>query len=359
MADIRNKEILTKISDMDKLKDSGFRVDIENKWEHEDLDSERDLDALSKGKETLADLDSLDYKSFIEHLGDLALDPKIQAAISTGLQDSGKKEDDAFYFSNPVGIPVRGCKPTQNEVVISKSLEFPLRDKNEENLRSLLSSKSGSPYTIKKGKTPMYIVVFNDGTTNYVIDGHHRWSQVHSVNPDAELTGIIMRSKEKDPVEVLKAVQLAILKVVQDSVSDRENVVLPAAEGAGDNPEHNLFACSEDSLKKYVVDNAGESFLNVAKETGRIEEVSKEAAADYIWKNVLDLRQNSRPIAGATNRELMPQTDGADNLLDPRATAALKSGDWKDELASGVINHAAPFESKKWIKTFEQFRNKK
>ena len=55
----------------------------------------------------------------------------------------------------------------------------------------------------------------------------------------------------------------------------------------------------------------------------------------------------------------MPQTDGAKNLTDDKATAALKAGKWRAALASGEINHLAPYESTKWIKTYEQFRNKK
>ena len=55
----------------------------------------------------------------------------------------------------------------------------------------------------------------------------------------------------------------------------------------------------------------------------------------------------------------MPQTDGAKNLTDGKATAALKAGKWRDELVSGIINHVTPFESKKWIKTFEQFKGRK
>lgn len=302
----------------------------------------------------LTKLDKLPYEAFIKALGAGANDSKLKAAIASGLKDNNK-EDDVFDFTVEVGIPVRGCKPTQNEVVIENSLSFPLAtgtkiDKGS--LETLLTSTKGKSYTAGGP-----IVVFSDGTTNYVIDGHHRWSQVHSVNPDAFITGMIMTSKvAMDAKEVLKAVQMAILKVVQDNAPGAE---LPAAKGAGDNPEANLFECSEESLKKYVADNASKDFLEVAKEVGKIEEATSEAAGDYIWKNVLDLRKNSSPIEGATKRELMPQTDGAKNLTDGKATAALKAGKWRDELVSGIINHVAPFESKKWIKTFEQFKGRK
>jgi hypothetical protein len=303
----------------------------------------------AQGGLDLTTIDKMSYDKFIETLGDSANDPKLKAAISSGLKD-GNKEDDVFDFTVEVGIPVRGCKPTQSEVVVSKSLSYPLKNTDKESLETLLTSTKGKSYTAGGP-----IVVFSDGSTNYVIDGHHRWSQVHVVNPDAFITGLVMTSKVPgtDAKEVLKAVQMAILKVVQDNAAEP---VLPAAEGAGNNPEANLFECSEAGLKKYVAETAGPDFLEVAKETNKIEEATAEAAADYIWKNVLDLRKNSSPIPGATKREAMPQTDGADNLKDAKATAVLKAGKWRDELISGVINHAAPYESKKWIKTFEQFK---
>ena len=204
----------------------------------------------AQDKLDLSNLDRIPYLDFIAKLGDAANDPKLKAAIASGLAD-GDKEDDVFNFTVEVGIPVKGCRPTQNEVVIKNSLAFPLNSDDKGSLETLLTSTKGKSYTAGGP-----IVVFSDGTTNYVIDGHHRWSQVHVVNPNAYITGLVMTSKsEKDPKEVLKAVQMAILKVVQDNT---ENPVLPAAEGAGNTPEANLFTCSEEALKSFVTEHVKE-----------------------------------------------------------------------------------------------------
>lgn len=306
----------------------------------------------------MKEIDEMDYAKFVGYLGDNANDPKLKAAIASGLED-GDKEDDVFTFSKMVGVAVRGCKPTQSEVVLSKSLSFPLPDSDKDRLTKLMSSNNSSPYTIIKDGQPIPIVIFNDGTTNYVIDGHHRWSQVHAVNPDAYLTALVMTAKKAISAasigtEILKAVQLSILKVVQDNSSEG-GAKLPSARG-GNNPAENLFECSEADLKKYVVDNVGPTFLEVAVETKKITEATPEAAADYIWENVLNLRDKSQPIENATSRELMPQTDGGENGVDSKAVGALIKGDWMDELKSGKINHTGPYESQKWIKTFEQYR---
>lgn len=320
---------------------------------------EKETDITTRlGISELKDISKLDYSSFINQLGELANDPKLKAAIDSGLTDDNNA-DDKFEFSAPTPIAVRGCRPTQNEVVMSKSLKFPLAISSKEQVDEMLKSNKNSPYTMKGESGPLYIVVFNSGGVNYIIDGHHRWSQVYSCNPDAYLVSLVMTSKnENEAKDVLKAVQLSILKVVQDTASP-ENVVLPKAEGTGGNVNENLFTCPKDVLKEYVIDNAKEIFLTSAKEAGHIKEADKSLAAEYIWGNVEDLRENSQPIEEAPNRELMPQTDGADNLKDQKATQALKDGQWKKELETGVINYSDPFESKKWIKTFEQFRSKK
>lgn len=323
------------------------------------LFEDREMPSAESGAESgakidFSKIDQLPYVDFITYLGKNANDPKLKAAISSGLED-GDKEDDVFTFSKEIGVAVRGCKPTQSEVVLSKSLSFPLPDKDKARLTKLMSSNSQANKYTAGGP----IVIFNDGKTNYVIDGHHRWSQVHAVNPDAYITSFVMTAR-KNPAgssmgtEILKAVQMSILKVVQDN-SPEGGAKLPSAPGS-DDPRQNLFSCSEDDLKAYVVGNVGLPFLEVAVETKKIPQATKEAAADYIWKNVQDLRDNSSPIAGATKRELMPQTDGGKNGVDSKAVDALMANKWMDELESGVINHTGPYESQKWIKTFEQYR---
>lgn len=307
----------------------------------------------------MKEIDEMDYAQFVKHLGENANDVKLKAAIASGLED-GDLVDDVFDFTEMVGVAVRGCKPTQSEVVLKKSLSFPLPSDDKAGLTKLMSSNSKeTTHTIIKDGQPIPIVIFNDGTTNYVIDGHHRWSQVHAVNPDAYLSALVMTAKKPISAasigtEILKAVQLSILKVVQDN-SPEGGAKLPFAEG-GENAAENLFECSEADLKAYVMGNVKPTFLKVAVETKKITEATQEAAADYIWKNVLDLRDKSQPIENATLRELMPQTDGGENGVSPKAVDALIKGDWMKELETGKINHTGPYESQKWIKTFEQYR---
>ena len=50
------------------------------------------------------------------------------------------------------------------------------------------------------------VVTYNG---KYVIDGHHRWSQVYAANPDAKVPTIDIRGNLK-PSEMLKVVHAAI-----------------------------------------------------------------------------------------------------------------------------------------------------
>lgn len=39
-----------------------------------------------------------------------------------------------------------------------------------------------------------YLVVCNVGGTNYLIDGHHRWSKAYMMNPNAKLYAYVVPS---------------------------------------------------------------------------------------------------------------------------------------------------------------------
>ena len=56
------------------------------------------------------------------------------------------------------------------------------------------------------------VVTYNG---KYVIDGHHRWSQVYAANPDAKVPTIDIRGNLK-PSEMLKVVHAAIAAATGD-----------------------------------------------------------------------------------------------------------------------------------------------
>lgn len=281
-------------------------------------------EALNKLKDIL----HKDYEDFVKELGELASDDKIIAAIRAGKRD-GKLSDEKVKITK-VSIPVKKLHPTQNEIDVDKSLKYQLKGENPGQLATILEGKD----LILKAP----IITLNN---KYIIDGHHRWSQVYAMNPDATMVAMNMEIDE-DPIEVLKAVQMAIAAKLGE---------VPTAKVEG----HNLLKIKEKKLKNYVQDKIKDETLDVLAKEQKIELADKEYAADYIWDNVDSMQKTSQPAKGAPDRDVMPQTDDAED----------KDGDWKDLLQQGVINFKEPVaahESRqplKHIMLFEQFKNRK
>lgn len=252
-------------------------------------------------------VDSNSYTEFVKQLGNNIKDPKVQALLSAGKED-GVPVDEKIKLVD-ASIPVQDLRPTQNEVVLANSLAFPLKN-------------ADSAETCLKGGT-----VFIRGERivtaekKYVIDGHHRWSQLFCMNPEASIAVTDMEATVKlKPTDFLKITQAAIAADLGD---------VPTAPGGG----INLFTITEDVLKKYVIENITDQVIDVFKKYKKGN--SKEEIANYIWKNVEILNKTSKPVSGATAREMMPQTDDAKN--------------WKTIAASGELNFMPPFTQKESV----------
>lgn len=222
-----------------------------------------------------------DYTTFVKELGDNIKDPKFIDAIQT-LSD--KLPIQAKQIQPIVGI----LKPTQNEVVLDKSLSYPLKDP-----MTVKSYLSGGVVAVA-GKS-----IVTAGGGRFVIDGHHRWSQVYCINPDAKIKALDLPIT--DPMKALKATQIGIAAQIKR---------VPKSTGGG----INLFTINESTLKKYVVDNISDQVVQVFKLAGKGE--TPESIADYIWGNVELLKKNSKPVQGAPKRDVMPQTDDAPKFTD-------------------------------------------
>lgn len=228
-------------------------------------------------KEELKRILKKDYVTFVKELGDNIDDPKFLAAIKSLSSESPVK-------TSSIAPQCIKLKPTQNEVVLNKSLSYPL--KNASNVESYLR---GGIVTVNN--TP----IVTGGGGQFVIDGHHRWSQVYCINPYAKIKAIDLTNIKK-PIEALKTTQLGI---------GAELGKIPSAEGGG----INLFTISEEVLKKYVVDNITDEVIDAFAKYEKGD--SSEKIANYIWSNVQKMNENNQPVDGAPSREVMPQTDDA------------------------------------------------
>ena len=263
------------------------------------------------------------YEVFVKYLGANINDPKVLAMIDAGLDredapGDGDPDDDKFAFQN-TDYPVSKLIPMQMEVDIDKSLAYPIKKKPSQFID--LTSGPG-PHTLGGP-----IVVFNG---QYIVDGHHRWSQLYACNKDASITAVNMSIKGiENPLDALKAVQAAI-------GTETGGIPVQSVEGS------NLFQMGEQDIKGWLRKNvdetfvrtiakAGPEYLNMLKQkaggsaAGLNEQISVarlgkllvgQILPRVIWSNVSSMKETSQPVPGAPERDFMPQTDDV-NWTDP------------------------------------------
>lgn len=301
------------------------------------------------------DVTSLKYEDFVVRLGELASDEKTQAVINAGKED-GKTEDEAFEYKE-VNFDVKTLKPLQNEIDMDNSLLFPLSGKSDQ-VESMLKGESV--------KILGPVVVYQKDGVDYIVDGHHRWSQVYGINKDGQIQGVRLTCKSRvDPTRVLKAAQIAIAAI-------KKEVPSSAAPGV------NLLTIDEKVLKNYVKTGEGslkgfkgvqepvvKRFASVKKELDSVDKI-----ADFIWQNILSMKKTAGALWKKLDieRKFMPQTDlGAEG--EAKDTETMKT---VKQMTTGNVNFLPPFgqesnpskptkpfekiqKESRVIKTFEKF----
>jgi len=271
------------------------------------------------------------YEDFVERLANECNDPKLLAAIQAGRFD-GKPEDERIAFPSSTSIhTVRNLLPTQWEVDVDKSLMHQLSYEAGK-CNQLLTILSGSPVTIKSP-----LVILNG---RYIIDGHHRWSQVYAMNPDARIVCFDLRTKERiDPIDFLRAMQLAIATVAPIEPNKVEG--------------RNLFEISKNDALLYMLHGKGsmKGFKGISTGSVMAFQMKRnwvktaEDVAEIVLENILTMQDNNPPIDGAPDRNVMPQTD-----------TAIGRSEFKEHLKSGIINYKEPLAANEMkIPDFEQF----
>ena len=233
-------------------------------------------------EQELKNLLKVDYPLFVKELGDNIKDPKFIAAI--------KSLSDKYPLNFKSATPKVGdLKPTQNEIDVDKSLKFPLT-----NADSAMACLKGGVIAVA-GKR-----IITGGGGKFIIDGHHRWSQVCALNPDAKIAAIDL-SDIKDPMRALKATQLGI-------AADLGKIETQKVEG------QNLLKMGKDALISYVVKTITPEVLEEFKKAGKGD--SPEAVGQFIWTNIDKMQKDNQPVSGAPERGIMPQTDDAKDWQD-------------------------------------------
>ena len=255
------------------------------------VESASEIKTLKKDAKTLSTKDlydelismlkGKDYDESVEMIEDIIKDPKLKTVLGMGF---GGDYADTNLKLTEKDIPARALMPSQSEIGFDETLKYIKQGKD-------IDTCFEKSVVIKRP-----VVTFN-GT--FIIDGHHRWSQIYVTNPKAMMKCIDV-SGALSPIQMLKAMQATIGSNIGD-------LNLKKAQGK------NLLKSSKGEIEKYFKDIDEKA----VKELSKFYKKPVEALVD----NALSLAVNNPPLLNAPDRDKMPQTS-----KDPELFKDLKKG---------------------------------
>lgn len=236
-------------------------------------DVEKDFDKLIQA------LRDVPYTGLGDALDKICNDPKLYNLLKLGFGDGELAE--VTMGVNDKDMGVKRLFPTQNEIGLDASLKYALAGKC-----------SIDSYFTKPALAQLSPIVTFNGT--FIIDGHHRWSQVYIINPNATMKAVNFTYRDQNPVLMLRNMQGSIAVANKGIEKHYSNVA-------------NLFAMTESEISKYIEDNIVDSCVEGLAKYKVCKD--KNGAVEYLTKNAMQLKDQNPPIKDAPNREYMPQTD--------------------------------------------------
>ena len=234
-------------------------------------------------KETISLYKVKDYEAFIEQLGDISSDSKVKAVLLGGLYD-GQIKDDKLNIKD-ITTKTSTFKPTQREIDLEASLKW--IGKNPENISNILKGSSVGPEYFGGNE-----IVSANG--EYLIDGHHRWSQIYFINPDTKIKTVDLPIQ--NPIKALKSSQIAIAglsgKVLTKKVS----------------AENNIFVMSLNKIRNEIPKHLTSQFYREFYKYDPNKFKTRNDVDNHIYKNIIRLREENKP-ATKIHRGEMPQYD--------------------------------------------------
>ena len=251
------------------------------------------------------------YEDYIDKLNELLKDPKTAALLENAF---GGSLGNVQLKYNKKNIYVQQLNPTQAEIDLKNSVLYPL------------CHPECIPNFFKPAvELSIPLVTFND---NFVIDGHHRWSQGLCFNPSCKMVCVNFKGALSAP-QMLKATQGAIAAYMSEKGNN--NDIPSAIVDKGFNIFDNNRADIENFLEQVYngIIAMGSDKCNVDEVVKQLskyvpEVTDKESLTKYICDNVENLKNDHTPVASAPNSGLMPQTDKAGKLEDDSAIGRMK-----------------------------------
>lgn len=260
----------------DELKDDVEDIQVNTK------NIEDNPEAMKVYNKMIELIQDKDYDETVDFVDEIVKDPKLKFLLGLGF---GGDFSNLKLKLKKTNIPAKRLIPTQSEIGTDETLKYLVQGKDID----VCFEKT----TIVKKP----IVTFQ-GT--FIIDGHHRWSQIFVTNPDANIVCIDITGN-LSPLSMLKAVQCTI-------GSNTGKLIRKDIQGK------NLYNTTEKELRKYFKDNLSDSVReNLLK--------YYEDPEGSLVQNVIQLQRNNKPILNAPDRGEMPQTS-----KDPELFGDLENG---------------------------------
>lgn len=239
--------------------------------------------------------DNKDMKSLVDSLNNLT--PEQLDLLELGFGDG---ELATKMTTEPMALKAKDLHPTQNEIDVGKSLNCQLSPKDPQVTKDILK---GGPVTIN-----LPLVVYEHKGQYYIVDGHHRWSQVYMLNPNCAIDCTVFKNSaggtDQDPVDMLRDFQGAI--AVANNGEVPSSTVTPGM---------NIFdedTWTDEHLTEYITRGMSDALTKAYSEYYNAN-VKGSSIAKSIVANADLMRQFNKPVDGAPSRAVMPQTDTGNN----------------------------------------------
>ncbi len=256
-------------------------------------------DAFVKGQ-------NLGLEPFTDLLKKIASDPEFRKLAYAGQKDAAGSSDEAVSVDEGTPVAAKDLTPTQMDIDTKKSLGDQMTNKYNATAYALEDTVTmPSP----GGRIPL--LVFEN---KYILDGHHRWSQVLMTNPDgmmtvSNLTSPAFGTGPQGAERALKATQLGIAALAGNVVTKDTDI--------------NLLTLSPKQLGKYVLENITDDVLQLLAQAGKIAKPDRQEAAKYYMSNLSAVQ--AKPPGAFRRVRGMPQADDS-GVPQAQVNTALKRG---------------------------------
>jgi hypothetical protein len=265
-------------------------------------------------RKILLDLIDAPYEEFVGKLANNVKDPKFQEFLKMGIEDQAAQDDVVAVEED--NIPVKDLQPTQSQIGLADSLGYLSTQKPE-------GGAAFAKGAVQPADLGGRIITANG---KYIVDGHHRWSSVYLINPNATIPvyDFKVAGKLDNPKGVLKLAHMAIAAV------DKAVPLVPADAATdifktGGNREAIVKILSSP---KVVSKELAAVLAPLYKVKTREEVINKIADnAEVLFK------ETQASAAAGPERGLMPQTAAKGKSKETAKMAALKAGEvnWNPE----------------------------